>query len=199
MSILDRCRESRRHAEEDEGFTLIELLVVLLIIGILLAIAIPTFLSVTKGANGTAAQANLQTALTGADSYYTDANQSYIGLLEAYDPIASNISQVDTGLTYVSGATQASTSAHTISIAYTSSVLVMTNFAPGQNDCWGITDIKSTQTSGTASNGYEAVGTYYWVLHGANSNTGCNAATLASDTAASTTGFAISPSKFPSA
>ena len=35
----------------DSGFTLIELMVVLLILAILLAIAIPTFLSVTGGAN----------------------------------------------------------------------------------------------------------------------------------------------------
>jgi len=56
---------------------LIELLVVLLIIGILLAIAIPTFLGVTKGANNTAAQSNLQTALTGAKAYYTNSNQTY--------------------------------------------------------------------------------------------------------------------------
>ncbi len=58
-------------------FSLIELLVVLLIIGILLANAIPTFLSVTKTAGDTAAQANLQTALTGA--YTTDLHDTPAG------------------------------------------------------------------------------------------------------------------------
>ena len=49
---------------EDAGFTLIELMVVLLILAILLAIAIPTFLGVTKSANDRAAQSNLNTALS---------------------------------------------------------------------------------------------------------------------------------------
>lgn len=63
-----------------EGFTLIELLVVLLIMGILLAIAIPTFLGVTKGANDKAAQSDLTSALTQAQIYYENHSQSYTGI-----------------------------------------------------------------------------------------------------------------------
>lgn len=63
-----------------EGFTLIELLVVLLIMGILLAIAIPTFLGVTKGANDKAAQSDLTSALTQAQIYYEQNSQTYTGI-----------------------------------------------------------------------------------------------------------------------
>src|SRR5580658_760294 len=118
MSLVDRCRQRRLGIEGgDEGFTLIELLVVLLIIGILLAIAIPTFLSVTKGANGTAAQSNLTNALTGVKTYYTDSNQSYVGLLNGNGTggATSDLSQIGTGLVYVSvaGAGGIATGNHT--------------------------------------------------------------------------------------
>jgi prepilin-type N-terminal cleavage/methylation domain-containing protein len=67
--LLARVREA--HAEELEGegafeggFTLIELMVVLLIIAILLAIAIPTFLGVTGSAKDRAAQSTLTNVVT---------------------------------------------------------------------------------------------------------------------------------------
>jgi type II secretory pathway pseudopilin PulG len=63
-----------------------------------LAIAIPTFLSVTKSANNTAAQSNLQTVLTGAKTYYEQANQTYSGVFGS--STYSNITQVDTGLKF---------------------------------------------------------------------------------------------------
>ncbi len=57
----------------EAGFTLIELMVVLLIIAILLAIAIPTFLGVTSSANDRAAQSNLSNALTESAAVYQTA------------------------------------------------------------------------------------------------------------------------------
>ncbi len=63
----------------EAGFTLIELMVVLLIMGILMAIAIPTFLGVTGSAKDKAAQSNLTNALTEAQAYYTN-QQSYTGI-----------------------------------------------------------------------------------------------------------------------
>jgi type IV pilus assembly protein PilA len=77
-SMLTHLREtSMRESEGEEvaeaGFTLIELMVVLLIIAILLAIAIPTFLGVANSAGDRAAQSNLTNALTEAKALYQNA------------------------------------------------------------------------------------------------------------------------------
>jgi type IV pilus assembly protein PilA len=60
----------------DEGFTLIELLVVVLIIGVLMAIAIPTFLALTGSAKTNAAESDL-TAAAVDESIYFARNGTY--------------------------------------------------------------------------------------------------------------------------
>ena len=72
--MLERIREMK----DQDGFTLIELMVVVLIIAILIAIAIPTFLGLRQRAQDRAAQSDLRNGLTAAKTFYTD-NESYSG------------------------------------------------------------------------------------------------------------------------
>ena len=71
-----------RMRSSEEGFTLVELLVVVAILGVLLAIAVPSYLGYKGRAADNAAKANIRAALPIAEAYYNDKG-SYTGMTVA--------------------------------------------------------------------------------------------------------------------
>jgi type IV pilus assembly protein PilA len=84
----------RERLAREEGFTLIELLVVIAIIGILLAIAVPSYLHFRTAAQDRAAQSDIRTAVPSAEAYASD-HGDYTGIT---NDAATGLAYYDSGL-----------------------------------------------------------------------------------------------------
>jgi type IV pilus assembly protein PilA len=145
-SIMIKTIKHRMNKSEDDGFTLIELMVVVLILGILMAIAIPTFLSLTSSAKTNAAEADLTTATQDEAAYITQ-NSSYgdVNSTPSITSIDNSINWITTptpSITAASAATTTGTKQVAIDLISTSTtneqVVLSTK---GQDNSWYWTDI----------------------------------------------------------
>ncbi len=176
----------------DAGFSLVELMVALLIMAILLAIAIPTFLGTTASADDRSAQSNLVTAFTTAKAQYQNAGQTYT---TDASTLATALHHNQPELQFIGLSSSGSLSEISVSVSSNGTGVVLAAYSvPG--NCFYIVDNTAaltpadlashpyfgTQTVSTSSLPVlgtiglpTAVGTYYVGVSGDTDKSDCNA------------------------
>ena len=151
--------KDRLDRRDDEGFTLIELMVVVLIIAILLAIAIPTFLGARGQANSRAVQSSLRNALTAEQTYYSN-NQEFNDT-STTDPATNtvpSIATIEPNLTWNKSTTLPSTTQNpnsiyaTVGTVSTSWDTVVLQAEGKDGNCYNV--YQTNGQAGTAATGY---------------------------------------------
>ena len=145
--------KQRLGRDDEQGFTLIELMVVVLIIAILLAIAIPTFLGARNSANARAAQSNLRNADTAEQTYWTN-NQSWDTAPST--STAGSVAQLETALTWQTTAPAAGTNQISVASDSTNNGIVLGAFGK-DNNCYYLEVVDQPTVAAVTA------GTYYQV------------------------------------
>jgi type IV pilus assembly protein PilA len=88
----------QQRGQEDRGFTMIELLVVVVIIGVLVAIAVPVYLNYRKGAANKSAASDVRGAITAVEQFYTENGNTYPDTTTVFTP-GVNVNLITGGAT----------------------------------------------------------------------------------------------------
>jgi type IV pilus assembly protein PilA len=174
--VLRQAYASKKYGTETDGveagFTLIELMVVLLIMAILLAIAIPTFLGVKSGAQDRAIQSNLTNGLTSAKASYSNLG-SYNSTLTSE---VTSLNSAEPNITFQTAAATIGTNTVSVNVSGDGQELVLVGYS-ASGTCWAAVDNEGDTTSGTVvTNTPTSLGVVY--SHWAQSSAACTAASI---------------------
>lgn len=137
----------RQRGEGDEGITVIELTVVVLIIGVMIAVALPTFVGARQRAQDRAAQSDLRKTIAAAKSYYMDAD-TYAGA-DSGTPLALTAIEPSLGFVTTDSAAGDQIAVEVGDVSGSDGQIFAVARMSGSGTCFGMTHVASGANAGT--------------------------------------------------